>query len=204
MYCANCDCEFDGWRGKCPNCRNSLQEDKPFSFTKTFEKIKYNDLLQSIKDNGGSLEITVRASEVAKSKSLRFPYAGFGYAWTKRMQGATDGIEIDLSTSKVGKDRKRSFPYQGHGFAWRQEMEGLIGGHEVHLQATKVTRKKSCRFPYRGFGYAWAEEMAGELGDQIQIRLKSSTVKKIRRWQFPYFGFGYAWVKEGILSMSFD
>ena len=204
MYCAHCECEFDGWRGKCPNCKNPLQEEKPIKFTDEYKSIEYDTLLQTIKDNGGSLDIMVNASEVSKSKSLRFPYAGFGYAWTKRMRGAADGIAVDLNTTRVGKDRKRGFPYLGHGFAWQQEIQGSIGGHEVNLTAKKVIRKKSWGFPYRGYGYAWTDEMAGKLGDQIQVRMKSAAVKKKRGWQFPYFGFGYAWVKGGEISLSLN
>lgn len=201
MYCSNCDCEFDGWRGKCPNCKNQLEDTEPLISTDEFERLTYESIVQSIRDNGGKIDITLDAKEVGKSKSLRFPYTGFGYAWTKRMQGAEQGIGVDLNTTKVGKDRKRGFPYLGHGFAWQQEMQGAIGGHEVNLTAKKVVRKKSWSFPYRGFGYAWTEEMAGQLGEQIQVSMKSSTVKKKRGWQFPYFGFGYAWVKEGELSL---
>lgn len=204
MYCANCNCEFDGWKGKCPNCKNPLQEEKPVKIAEEIPPIDYDSILQSIQDNGGKLDILVNASEVGKSKSLRFPYTGFGYAWTKRMQGATDGIAVDLSTTKVGKDRKRGFPYLGHGFAWQQEMQGMIGGHEINLTARKVIRKKSWSFPYRGFGYAWTDEMAGQLGDKIQVQMISSKIKKKRGWQFPYFGFGYAWVKESKLSLSLN
>jgi hypothetical protein len=202
MYCTNCDCEFDGWLGKCPNCKNQLQEEKPINRLNEIELIDYDSIVKSIRDNGGSLEITVNASEVGKTKSLRFPYAGFGYAWTKRMQGTRDGLGVDLSTTKVGKDRKRGFPYLGYGYAWQQEMEGFIGGHDFCLVAKKITKKKNWGFPYRGFGYAWTEEMAGELGDQIKISIKSSQVNKKRGWQFPYFGFGFAWVKEAELSLS--
>jgi hypothetical protein len=202
MYCAHCDCEFDGWRVKCPNCKNLLQEGKPIINNEELKPVEYDSILQTIRDNGGTLNIVVNAREVGKSKSLRFPYAGFGYAWTKRMRGMADGIGVDLSTIKVGKDRKRGFPYLGHGFAWQQEMQGLIGGHEVNLTAKKVIRKKSWGFPYRGFGYAWTDEMAGQMGDQIQVTVKSTAVKKKRGWQFPYFGFGYAWVKDGTLALS--
>ena len=202
MYCTSCECDYEGWTGKCPTCRNPLQEDKPLTHEERNELIDYESLVRSIQEEGGSLNIEVKACEVGKSKSLRFPYAGFGYAWTKRMQGTREEIGVDLSTTKVGKDRKRGFPYLGHGFAWQQEMQGLIGGHEVSLIAKKVIRRKSWGFPYRGFGYAWTNEMAGELGEQIKIQLKSTAVKKKRGWQFPYFGFGYAWVKEGQLSLT--
>lgn len=202
MYCTNCDCEFDGWKGNCPNCKNKLHEVKPLPKNEDFEHLEYDTIVQILKENGGSLDIPIIASEVGKTKSLRFPYAGFGYAWTKMMHGSWDGIGVDLSTTKVGKDRKRGFPYLGHGYAWQQEMEGFIGGHDVSLVAKKVTKKKSWGFPYRGFGYAWTEEMAGDLGGQIKITMKPSQVKKKRGWQFPYFGFGYAWVNEGELTLS--
>ena len=202
MYCTNCDCEFDGWRGNCPNCKNKLQEGKPLPKKVDIEHLEYETIVKNIKENGGSLDIPICASEVGKTKSLRFPYAGFGYAWTKNMHGCREGMGADLTTTKVGKDRQRGFPYLGHGYAWQQEMEGFIGGHDVSLVARKVTKKKTWGFPYRGFGYAWTEEMAGDLGDQIKITMKPSQVKKKRGWQFPYFGFGYAWVNEAELSLS--
>lgn len=202
MYCSTCECEFDGWTGKCPNCKNPLQDGKPTSPRSSDESIAYEALVAIVNEHGGTLDIELSAIEVEKSKSTRFPYLGYGYAWTKRMQGSLEGINVDLNTTEVGKDRKWQFPYQGLGYAWRQELQGRIGGNEAALSATKVTRKKRWRFPYSGYGYAWTEEMAGECGEKLSIELKTTDVSKIHRWMFPYFGFGYAWVNEGILSLT--
>jgi len=202
MYCATCECEFDGWTGKCPNCKNPLQEGKPPTLRSGEQQIDYETLVNIVKERGGTLKIELKTCEVGKNKTTRFPWLGYGFAWTKRMLGSTDGISVDLSTTKVGKDRKWKFPYQGLGYAWRQEMQGSIGGSEINLTANKVTRKKTWRFPYSGYGYAWTEEMNGECGQDLNIELKTTEVKKMRRWIFPYFGFGYAWVKEGQLSLS--
>ncbi len=202
MYCPTCECEFEGWTGKCPNCKNPLQGGKPPVQISSQQQVDYESLVDIVKERGGTLNIELKASEVGKTKATRFPWMGFGYAWTKRMQGAREGVSVDLSTTKVGKDKKWSFPYQGLGYAWRQELQGSIGGNEVTLTAKKVTRKKTWSFPFRGYGYAWTEEMSGECGRDLLIELKTTEVKKIRRWLFPYFGFGYAWVKAGELSLS--
>jgi hypothetical protein len=202
MYCPTCECEFEGWIGKCPNCKNQLQEGKPPNLKSGEQQIDYESLVDTVNKTGGSLKIKLKASEVGKTRSTRFPWLGFGYAWTKRMQGAKDGITVDLSTSKVGKDRKWRFPYQGFGYAWRQEMQGSIGGNELTLTANEVSRKKAWSFPYSGYGYAWTEEMSGDCGAKISVQLKTTEFSRIRRWMFPYFGFGYAWVKEGELSLT--
>lgn len=202
MYCSKCDCEFEGWSGKCPNCKNPLQEGKLPIPRINDEPITYESLIEIVRKNGGTLDIDLAAIEVEKTRATRFPWLGYGYAWTKRMKGVYEGITVDLNTTVVGKDKKWSFPYQGHGYAWRQELQGRIGGNEATLTAMKVTRKKRWSFPYHGYGYAWTEEMAGECGKDIKIELMTTEVGKIRRWMFPYFGFGYAWVKEGVLSLT--
>jgi hypothetical protein len=204
MYCSTCECDFDGWAGKCPNCKNPLQDGKPPSPRSSDELIAYEALVAIVRDHGGTFDIELSAIEVGKSKSTRFPYLGYGYAWTKRMVGSREGIEVDLNTTEVGKDRRWEFPYRGLGYAWRQELQGRISGNEASLSARKVTRKKRWSFPYSGYGYAWTEEMAGECGERLSIELKTTDVSKIRRWMFPYFGFGYAWVNEGILSLSLN
>ena len=202
MYCPTCECEFEGWTGRCPNCKNPLQEERPPDLRSGEQQIDYESLVDTVNKQGGSLIIKLKACEVSKTKATRFPWLGYGYAWTKRMQGSKDGIMVDLSTSKVGKDRKWRFPYQGFGYAWRQEMQGSISGIKVTLTAKKVTRKKSWSFPYSGYGYSWTEEMSGECGQNLSVELKTSEVTKVRRWLFPYFGFGYAWVKVGELSLT--
>lgn len=204
MYCSTCECEYDGWTGNCPNCKNALEDGGPPPSRIHDETIAYETLVQIIKDHGGRLDIDLTTIEVSKTKSIRFPYLGYGFAWTKRMEGSREGIVVDLITSEVGKDRKWAFPYQGHGFAWRQELQGKIAGNMATLTAKKVTRKKSWSFPFKGYGYAWTEEMTGDCGQDIKIKLTTTQVGKNRRWQFPYFGYGYAWVNEGILSMSLN
>jgi len=202
MYCSTCECEFDGWTGKCPNCKNPLQEGKPPVPRFGDESVTYESLVDIIREYGGTLDIELTAIEIGKSRATRFPYSGYGYAWTKRMQGAREGIAVDLTTTEVGKDKKWAFPYQGHGYAWREELQGSIGGHEAALSAKKVIRRKKWSFPYKGYGYAWTDEMVGDCGQDIKIELKTTQVGKNRRWMFPYFGFGYAWVNEGILTLS--
>lgn len=202
MYCLTCECEFDGWTGKCPSCKNHFQGGKHPVQSSNQQQVNYDSLVDIVKERGGTLNIQLKASEVGKTRATRFPWRGYGNAWTKRMQGAREGASVDLSTTKVAKDKKWSFPYQGHGCAWRQELQGSIGGNEVTLTAKKVTRKKTWSFSYFGYSYAWTEEMSGECGREPLIELKTTKVKKNRRKLFPYFGFGYAWVKEGELSLS--
>lgn len=201
MYCTNCHCEFEGWKGDCPQCNTPLLEVPPEVQIFDERPLAYETLTKMISDQGGQVDIDLNAVEISKSKSTRFPYMGFGYAWTHRMYGEKEGISVDLSTTKVRKDRKRTFPYKGHGFAWREEMQGSISGNEVSLNSIKVNRKKTWSFPYSGFGYAWTEDMTGTCGQDIKVELKTTRIKKIRRWAFPYFGYGYAWVKEGVLSL---
>jgi hypothetical protein len=201
VYCSTCACDYDGWTGKCPNCKNILQEGKPPTGIQD-QSITYENLSKIIEDHDGKIEIDLSATKVGRSKSTRFPYIGYGYAWTKRMQGSRDGINVDLSTTRVGKDRKRTFPYQGFGYAWQQELQGRIAGNEAKLTARKVSRMKRWSFPYKGFGYAWTDELDGECGQDISVTLNITQVGKNRRWRFPYFGFGYAWAKEGILSLT--
>ncbi len=202
MYCPSCECEFEGWTGRCPNCSHQLQEGKLPVLRSVEQQIDYESLIRMIKDKGGNLVIHLKTSEVGKDKATRFPWLGYGFAWTKRMRGSHDGINVELSTTKVGKDRKWRFPFLGHGYAWRQEMQGSIGGNDSTLTANKIIKKKSWSFPYFGYGYSWTEEMSGDCGQELIVELKTPKVVKKRRWLFPYFGFGYAWVMEGELSIS--
>lgn len=202
MYCTICECEFEGWTGKCPQCNNRLLEVKPSVDGALVETVDYEELRKRIVDGGGKIEINLSAAEVTKARTRRFPWMGFGFAWTHKMKGAKNGLLVELHTTKVEKKRNWKFPYQGLGYAWRQEMQGSIGGHAATLTAKNVIRKRAWRFPYSGFGYAWTDEMSGECGRDINIELKTTHVVKIRRWQFPYFGFGYSWVKKGLLSLT--
>lgn len=204
MYCTSCKCEFEGWTGRCPNCKNQLQEGKPPNLSLGGQQINYESLVNMVKEHGGSLSIQLKTREVGKRKATRFPWLGYGFAWTKSMFGSVDGISVDLSTTQVGKDRKWRFPYQGFGFAWRQEMQGYIGGNELTLTANNVIRKRSWSFPYSGYGYSWTEEMSGKCGPNLIVELKTPEVTKTRHWIFPYFGFGYAWVNEGELTLTLE
>ena len=155
MYCSTCECEFNGWTGNCPNCKNPLLDGKPPSPSISDESITYETLVNIVRDNGGTLDIDLNGIEVGKTKSMRFPWLGYGYAWTKRMQGSREGIKVDLNTSDVGKDRKWNFPYQGLGYAWRQELQGRIAGNKATLTSTKVTRNKRWSFPYFDYAFFW-------------------------------------------------
>ena len=91
MYCSTCECEFNGWTGNCPNCKNPLLDRKPQSPRIIDESITYETLVNIVRDHGGSLEIDLNAIEVGKTKSTRFPWLGYGYAWTKKDAGLSRG-----------------------------------------------------------------------------------------------------------------
>jgi len=202
MFCTVCNCEYNGWSGKCPSCKQPLQEGNPPEPPRNVAQTDYDLLVEMIKENGETLEIPLSASQVARSKTTRFPWMGFGYAWTQKMNGAHSGIDVELNTTEVGKDRKWAFPYRGFGFAWQQRIEGLIGGNQLSLQATQMNRKRSWSFPYSGYGYAWTEAMSGKCGQDIRVDYKATQVSQQHRHRFPYFGFGYAWVDKGLLTLT--
>lgn len=201
MYCNTCNCEYNGWSGKCPSCKQPLLDGKPINEIHENGHLDYNSLVELIEKEGRVVEIPLKASQVSRKKSTRFPYMGFGYAWTQTMQGTQDDLTVDLSTTDVGKDRSRSFPYKGHGFAWQQEIQGWISGNRCDLKANNVIRNKSWSFPYTGYGYAWTDQMNGNCGERIEIVFKASKVTRKRSRRFPYFGYGYAWVEEGTLTL---
>jgi hypothetical protein len=204
MYCTACDCYYEGWTRRCPVCKQTLQEFDSQEKIQDTRTVNYVDLVDLVRANGGSLSIPVSASHVIRKKSTRFPWLGFGFAWTQKMNGKKDGISVELITREVGKSRRTSFPYRGHGYAWRKEMEGTIGGNNLRLQAMNVKRKKTWTFPYSGYGYAWTEDMAGDCGNQIRVELSEPKVFRYRRWRFPYFGYGYAWVTESTLTLNLN
>lgn len=196
MYCTNCDCEYDGWSAKCPSCKQQLLDEKPETFTPVNGHLDYDELVAWIVKQGNVTEFELAANQVIRKKSTRFPYMGFGYAWTQAMRGDKDNTHVELVTSEVGKDRETTFPYKGHGYGWQQEMQGSIAGNQLTLKATSVNRKKTWRFPYFGYGYAWTEQLQGTCGDRIKVTLKASKVTRRSNWRFPYFGYGYAWVDK--------
>lgn len=204
MYCSTCECEFEGWTSWCPNCKNQLDEGGYPEAESNREDVPYQVLVDTIREEGGSIEIELATVAVSKSKATRFPWLGYGYAWAKRMQGNNHGITADFVTSDIGKDRKYSFPYRGHGYAWRKEMGGNLAGHDAALTVKKMTRKKRWSFPYFGYGYAWTELMTGSCGEEINLELITTDVGKNRRIMFPYFGYGYAWVKNAKLRVTLN
>jgi hypothetical protein len=201
MYCTTCECEYNGWKGKCPSCKQPLQEGIPDKKLHDNGHLDYTALVGLIAKDGKAAEIRLKATQVSRKKSTRFPYAGFGYAWTQAMQGSKDDIFVELATTEVGKDRTRSFPYKGHGFAWQQEVQGFISGNPCTLTAAKVNREKTWSLPYAGYGYAWTEKMHGKCGERILVEVESAKVLRKRNRRFPYFGFGYAWVDEYTLTL---
>ena len=202
MYCRSCNCEYNGWSGKCPTCKQPLQDGKPHEGLVSNGHVDYQELVNLIEKQGTAIHIDLQASQVTRKKSTRFPWMGFGYAGTQMMQGSEHDISVELTTTEVGKDRKWSFPYKGHGYAWQQEVQGSIAGNQCSLEVSEVQRSRSWSFPYSGFGYAWSEVMHGKCGDKIQLELKASKVSRKRRRRFPYFGFGFAWVQTHQLTLE--
>jgi hypothetical protein len=202
MYCPKCDCDFDGWKGKCPTDGTLLLETSPIPDKQTHAPVPYETIVDLIRENNGSYEIELRTTEVGRERKMSFPYRGHGFAWAKKMIGETNGITVDLHIDEIGKNKDWGFPYQGYGFAWEKEMRGWVGGHEIKLSATKVDSEKKFLFPYRGHGYSWAEELTGDCGKLIRAEMKTTEIGRDKTWFFFYFGFGYAWIKRATLNLS--
>jgi len=202
MFCSSCNCEFEGWSGRCPNCKEPLVEGVVQPAEGDAHSVSYQSLVDKVKANGGQLQIPLTTTAVSMERKWSFPYFGLGSAWAKRMQGSSKEVSIDLQAVDVGKDKKYGFPYQGFRFAWVKEMGGTIGGNATALTASKVRRERKWGFPYFGFGYAWTEEMQGTCGDQIEIDLVTTEIGKRIVRRFPYLGFGLSWIKEGMLTLK--
>lgn len=202
MFCSSCNCEFEGWSGRCPNCNEPLVEYPVLFDDGDAHPISYQSLVDMVKANGGQLQIPLTTTAVGMERKWSFPYFGLGSAWAKRMQGLSRDMSIDLQAVDVGRDKKYGFPYRGFRFAWVKEMGGTIGGNATELTASKVRRERKWGFPYFGFGYAWTEEMQGACGDQIEIDLVTTEIGKRIVRRFPYLGFGLSWIKEGMLTMT--
>jgi hypothetical protein len=201
MYCPNCRCEFDGWVGKCPNCKTPLVSESPHAQEITSEPIPYEQLVDLVKENGGQYSVELITTDVGKKK-WGFPYFGYRFAWVKRMQGNQNRISVDLLTTEVGTETRWSFPYLGYGYAWRKGMEGNVAGNTISLAATKVRKEKKWGFPYSGYGYAWTQELSGECGAELRATLITTDVSRKKGWRFPYFGYGSAWAKKGVLTLT--
>lgn len=105
----------------------------------------------------GDLAVDLRATDVGRHRQSRLLfYIGYGFAWTRRLEGTIAGQPAWLDASRVEMERKTRFPYRGYGFAWTQEMSGRCGERlALALEATDVARRMRYEFPYQGFGYAW-------------------------------------------------
>lgn len=202
MYCPQCHCEYTGWTEKCPACKSVLLDKKPGVIDVEAAPIDYADLVEAVRENGGSLTIEMVATDIVTKRGRQFPYLGRGYAWAKQMEGVCDGLTIKLTTTKVGRERKWAFPYFAYGFAWEQEMQGSVGGNALTLKAEKVTRESQMRFPYAGYGRAWVQSMSGKCGEALEATLTIIEVQQRRKYGFPYFGFGFAWANAGELTLT--
>lgn len=204
MYCPNCRCEFDGWVGRCPECKTPLiLINQPTHVPEVSgNPISYEALVDLVKENGGQLSVDLSTTDVGIQKKRGFPYFGYKYAWVKRMQGANNGVSVDLLTTDVGIEKRRRFPLLGYGYAWRKRMEGSIAGNTITLMATKVRKERKWSFPYSGYGYAWTQELSGECGSKFTVTLLSKDVGRKKGWGFPYFGYGSAWTKKGTLTLK--
>ena len=171
MYCTNCQCDFVGWTGKCPNCGTALVDRVAPVSDPTAPTLSYEDLVALVSKSDDRLVVPLVASEVGMQRGWGFPYKAFKFAWVKKLSGVVDGCFVELSSTEVGKERKWSFPYFGYGYAWAKHMKGNIGGNEVAVSASKVVRERKLGFPYRGFGFAWTEELKGKCGAQIDVKI---------------------------------
>ena len=202
MYCPQCNCEYTGWKQKCPVCQTRLLEVKPNATKIKSKPADYDSLVDAVREHGGSLTIEMEATEIETKRGRRMPYIGRGYAWAKQMEGINDHFSVTLRTCEVGRDRKWTFPYFGYGFAWEKSMQGNVNGNPLSLKAEKVSRQSKKGFPYKGYGFAWVQTMSGECGEKLRARLTITEVQKQRRWLFPYFGFGFAWANAGKLTLT--
>lgn len=202
MYCPKCNCEYSGWNERCPVCQTVLLENKPPVTSIDSSTIPYDNLVEAVRENGGTLTIQMVATDIETRRGRGFPYLGRGYAWTKKLEGHLDRMSAQLTTTEVGRDRGWQFPYFGYGFAWENEMQGTVAGNPIILKAEKVARESKMGFPYRGFGRAWVQTMSGKCGEKIDTKLSVTEVQQRQKSGFPYFGFGYAWANAGQLTLT--
>jgi len=201
MFCPQCRVEFVGWWKKCPDCSVFLVDHVPPEIQSTEKTMTYENLVELVNKNNGRMSIDVTSTGVERQHQRRFPFLGYGYAWSKRFQGSSNGIWVDLKTIETSRQKKWTFPYFGFGFAWEKKIQGTIMGIELTLTARKVSRKRRWDFPWLGYGYAWTEEMTGECGAELVAKLTVKRIIKKRSWGFPFFGFGYAWPRNAYLEI---
>lgn len=202
MYCPRCNCEYAGWKERCPVCKTALLEKKPAVTSIDSNPITYDTLVDAVRESGGTLTIEMAATEIETKRGRGFPYIGRGYAWAKKFQGGQDNLVVKLSTTEVGRARGWQFPYFGYGFAWENEMQGSVGGNPLILKAEEVARESKMGFPYLGFGRAWVQKMTGKCGEMLDTTLTITEVQQRQKSGFPFFGFGYAWANMGQLTLT--
>ena len=171
MYCAQCDCRFSRWSGRCPVCGSGMVDEAPSQPERPRRDVTYAELVQLTADAGGKLTIPLSATDVAIEKKWRFPYDGYGYAWVKRLQGVQGDLSVDLRTTDAGRKREHTFPYLAFGFAWAREMQGTVGKAPVTVTARDVQSRKSRHFPWLGRGFAWTSEWSGACGAELQVEV---------------------------------
>ena len=96
MFCTSCKCEFEGWSGRCPNCREPLVEDAVLFAEGDAHPVSYKALVDILKASDGQLQVPLTTTAVGMERKWSFPYFGFGAAWAKRMQSASKEVSIDL------------------------------------------------------------------------------------------------------------
>lgn len=204
MYCTNCQCEFDGWYHRCPQCRNPLGITPELSLPTEMSSrvLSYDELVERVRSKNHLIEIDVLTSEVVVQRRWRFPYLGYGYAWAKRFQGGFEDIHAALTTVEEGRHKEWRFPYFGFGYAWPMRLSGHISGNPILLTVNKVRKERKMRFPYLGYGFSWAESFSGECGPQLSAHLRVTDAHKKMEWRFPFFGFGFAWENKAVFSLS--
>jgi len=202
MFCPQCCCEFSGWSGSCPQCKSRLVDELLPDSSEASITVTYDELVDLVKENSGQVSIDLTAAGVEVKRKWRFPYLGYGYAWSKRLIGVFEGVLAELTTLEKGHSSGWSFPYRGYGFAWIKSMAGTIGGNQVELVAVKIGREKKWSFPFFGYGRAWTEKLEGECGDSLRVDLVTTQVARKKSQRFPYLGYGYAWENKAVLTMA--
>ena len=122
MFCPQCRTEFIGWRGKCPDCKVLLVDQLSPELGSVEKILPYNDLVDLVKKNNGQISIGLIPAEVERQKKWRFPFLGYGYAWTEELSGEC-GADLKVSVTITDVNRKKSleFPYLGYGYAWARK-----------------------------------------------------------------------------------
>ena len=142
---------------------NLRQAGANFSMSRAQNDLRFglNDLVLVYRDHQwpfGDLAVELKATEIGRHRKSAFlNYIGYGFAWTKQLEGLIAGNPAFLEASQVELEKKTRFPYRGYGFAWTQEMAGQCGGAlDLQLCTAEVAKKERYGFPYQGYGFAWA------------------------------------------------